>query len=112
MANRIFFRFYVSIFIYFFKYETIVRSSAWSFGHSDSDPSMQTYVILETFVFDINFIMQKQNRGQFFPYNFWLVKSVLESKKRIVNIKKWYGICIGVPTNNWNLKGDPFENPF
>ena len=27
------------IFIYFFEYETIVRSSAWSFGHSDPDPS-------------------------------------------------------------------------
>ena len=25
--------------IYFFKYETIVRSSAWSFGHLDPDPS-------------------------------------------------------------------------
>ena len=23
----------------FFEYETIVRSSAWSFGHSDPDPS-------------------------------------------------------------------------
>ena len=26
-------------FLYFFEYETIVRSSAWSFGHSDPDPS-------------------------------------------------------------------------
>ena len=34
-----FFRFYIFIFIYFFKYETIVRSSAWSFGHSDPDLS-------------------------------------------------------------------------
>ena len=25
--------------LYFFKYETIVRSSAWSFSYSDSDPS-------------------------------------------------------------------------
>ena len=31
------------IFIYFFKYETIVRSSAWSFGHSDPDPSSVIY---------------------------------------------------------------------
>ena len=38
-AHRIFFLFYILIFIYFFKYETIVRSSAWSFGHSDPDPS-------------------------------------------------------------------------
>ena len=30
--------FYISTFIYFFKYETIVRSSALSFGHSYSDP--------------------------------------------------------------------------
>ena len=29
----------ILIFIYFFKYETIVRSTAWSFGHSDPDPS-------------------------------------------------------------------------
>ena len=36
-AHKIFF--YVSIFINFFKYETIVRSSASSFGHSDPDPS-------------------------------------------------------------------------
>ena len=27
------------IFIYFLKYETIVRSCAWSFGHSDPDAS-------------------------------------------------------------------------
>ena len=33
-----FFLFYILIFIYFFKYETIVRSSASSFGHSDPDP--------------------------------------------------------------------------
>ena len=32
-----FFLFY--ILIYFFEYETIVRSSAWSFGHSDPNPS-------------------------------------------------------------------------
>ena len=38
MAHRIFFLFYILIFIYFFKYETIVRSSAWSFSHSDPYP--------------------------------------------------------------------------
>ena len=38
-ADRISFPFLTLIFIYFFKYETIVRSSAWSFGYSDSDPS-------------------------------------------------------------------------
>ena len=39
-----FFLFY--ILIYFFKYETIVRSSAWSVGHSDPDPSsVTTYLI-------------------------------------------------------------------
>ena len=31
--------FSISIFIILFKYETIVRSSAWYFGHSDPDPS-------------------------------------------------------------------------
>ena len=32
------------LYIYiFFKYETIVRSSAWSFGHSDPDPSSVKY---------------------------------------------------------------------
>ena len=34
-----FFLFYIFIFIYFFNYETIVRSGAWSFDHSDPDPS-------------------------------------------------------------------------
>ena len=34
-----FFLFYILIFICLFIYETIVRSSAWSFGHSDPDPS-------------------------------------------------------------------------
>ena len=34
-----FFLFYILIFTYSFKYETNVRSSAWSFGHSDPDPS-------------------------------------------------------------------------
>ena len=38
-AHRIFFLFYILILIYFFEYETIVRSSAWSFGHSGPDPS-------------------------------------------------------------------------
>ena len=36
-AHRIFFLF--SLLIYCFKYEVIVRSSAWSFGHTDPDPS-------------------------------------------------------------------------
>ena len=31
--------FYILVLIYFFKYETIVRSSAWCSGHSDPDPS-------------------------------------------------------------------------
>ena len=31
--------FFSFIFIYFLKYETIIRRSAWSFGHSDSDSS-------------------------------------------------------------------------
>ena len=32
--------FFSLLYIYFFfKYETIVRTSAWSFGHSDPDPS-------------------------------------------------------------------------
>ena len=35
--HRIFFL-YISILISLFKYENIVRSSAWSFGHSDPDP--------------------------------------------------------------------------
>ena len=34
----------ILIFIYFFKYETIVRSSAWSFGHLDFDPSTVVFV--------------------------------------------------------------------
>ena len=35
---QVVFFFYILILIYFFKYETIVRSSAWSFGHSYLDP--------------------------------------------------------------------------
>jgi hypothetical protein len=34
-----FFVFYILVFFFFLKYETIVRSSASSFGHSDPDPS-------------------------------------------------------------------------
>jgi hypothetical protein len=34
-----FFLFYILILIYFFEYETIVRSSVWFFDHSDPDPS-------------------------------------------------------------------------
>ena len=30
---------YLNFHLFFFKYETIVRSSAWSFGHSDPNPS-------------------------------------------------------------------------
>ena len=40
-----FFLFYILIFICLFIYETIVRSSAWSFGHSDPDPSSVNRVI-------------------------------------------------------------------
>ena len=35
----LFFLFYILILIYFLKYQTIVRNSAWSFGHSDPHPS-------------------------------------------------------------------------
>jgi hypothetical protein len=40
-AHRIFFFSFIFIFkiSFFFKYETIFRSSGWSFGHSDPDPS-------------------------------------------------------------------------
>ena len=38
-----FFLFYISIFIYLFKYETVVRSSASSFGDSDPDPNSVIY---------------------------------------------------------------------
>ena len=37
-----FFLFSLLILIYFFEYETIVRSSALSFGHSDPDPRSVT----------------------------------------------------------------------
>ena len=43
-----FFLFYILISIQFLKYETIVRSSASSFGHSDPDPSSVPY--LETYL--------------------------------------------------------------
>ena len=36
--QKLFFLIYILSLIYFFEYETIVRSSAWSFGHSDPDP--------------------------------------------------------------------------
>ena len=42
--------FYILILIYFFKYETIVRSSASSFGHSDPDPSS----VCSTYSFSVN----------------------------------------------------------
>ena len=39
------FLFSLLIFIYFLKYETIVRSSVSSFGHSDADPgSVLSYI--------------------------------------------------------------------
>ena len=38
-----FFLFYILILIYFFEYETIVRNSAWTFGHSDPDSSSMLY---------------------------------------------------------------------
>ena len=41
-GSQDFFFFSRLIFSYFFKYETIVRSSAWSFSHSDSDSSSVT----------------------------------------------------------------------
>ena len=51
-AHRIFFLFYILIFVYFFKYETIVRNSAWSFGHSDPDlSSVKSIPIFSLFQF-------------------------------------------------------------
>ena len=38
-SSQDFFVFYILIIIYVFKYETIVRISAWSFGHPDPVPS-------------------------------------------------------------------------
>ena len=37
-GSQEFFFSYILIFIYFFKYETIVRNTAWLFGHSDTGP--------------------------------------------------------------------------
>ena len=47
-AHRIFFLFYIDILILIniFTYETIVRSSVWSFGHSDPDLSSVVHVLL------------------------------------------------------------------
>ena len=47
--TRFFFLFYILIFNYFFRYETIARSSAWSFGHSDPDPSSVIWSLLLTY---------------------------------------------------------------
>ena len=41
-SQDFFFLLYNLIFTYLFRYETIVRSSALSFGHSDPDPSSVT----------------------------------------------------------------------
>ena len=38
-AHKIFFQLYIKNFICFCKYEAIVRSNTWHFGHSDPDPS-------------------------------------------------------------------------
>jgi hypothetical protein len=47
MTHRIFFSLsYILASIYFFEYETIVRSSALSLGHSDSDPSSAQRFVL------------------------------------------------------------------
>ena len=70
-----FFLFY--IFIYFLKYETIFRSSTWSFGHSDPDPS--SVIIILTFeshschlIISAWFSLgwNKKKLGEFFNWNF------------------------------------------
>ena len=52
------FLFSLLIFIYFFKYETIVRSSAWSFDHSDPDPSSVNYEEESAFSCDIFYLLR------------------------------------------------------
>ena len=46
--TEFFFLFSLLIFTYFFKYETIVRSSAWSFGHSDPDRVAKTKLLCQS----------------------------------------------------------------
>ena len=45
-SQDLFFYFINLIFIYFFRYET--RSRAWSFGHSDPDPSSVSYFLCQS----------------------------------------------------------------
>ena len=46
-GSQDFFLFYIVILIYIFKYESIVKSSAWSFGHSNLDPNSVPRCTLE-----------------------------------------------------------------
>ena len=50
-AHRILFSLLYFNFHLFFKYETIVRSRAWSFGHPDPDPS-SAHGLVESSVID------------------------------------------------------------
>ena len=50
-----FFLLYILILIHFFEYETIVRISTWSVGHSDPDPGSVGRVLLNECVTFCNF---------------------------------------------------------
>ena len=57
-AHRICFSLFYILFI-FFKYETIVRSSTWSFGHSDPNASSVRKDVFTYFLFSQYHLCQK-----------------------------------------------------
>ena len=58
------FLFSLLILIFFFKYETTIRSSAWSFGHSDPDPSSVNYKMIFA---QLTTVPSKGERRELFP---------------------------------------------
>ena len=58
--------------LFFFKYETIVRSSAWSFGHSDPDPSSVKYE--STFLRKVVVFCLKASSKNYIVFSFAHVK--------------------------------------
>ena len=76
-----FFLSYILISIYFFRYETIVRSSAWPFGHSVPDPSSECarYIFLKS---ESSFEILRKKCDNLTPCNGLYVKNSAQNKAR------------------------------
>ena len=105
---------YFTLIQFFFKYETIVRRSASSFGHSDPDPSSALLWRI-TIVMQCKMRLKSMNENSTNCDSKWLVKIHLHNNltfpgvkfyiilERRYNILSWF-ICCQINFELWKAK--------